>query len=191
MIPSANQVLINDALIEYEVTYDQVKNPKLDLSSGKLVLILPEGFTDHMALIHKHKRWIYSRHTHMKNVLEVSKGIKLNKQRSDTELKVIVHDFIEKIGPELGVSFNKVSFKKMKTKWGSCSCRGNLNFNRYLRCLPGYLIEFVVFHEMAHLLEMKHSPKFWNIIESRYPDRSSYEKELNGYWYLIKESFFE
>ncbi len=188
---STNQILINGELIKYDITYDQVINPVLDMSSGKLVLILPEGFTDQIGLIRKHKRWIYRRHIHMKNVLDFSKGVRLNEQRSDAELKDIVHDCIERIRPELGVSFNKVFFKKMKTKWGSCSCQSNLNFNRYLRCIPEHLIEFVVFHEMAHLIEMKHSTKFWNIIESRYPDRSSYEKELDGYWYLIKEAFFE
>lgn len=76
------------------------------------------------------------------------------------------------------VSVNKIYFRKMKTKWASCSSKKNLTINTLLRYLPKDLIEYVIYHEMAHLVEKRHNERFWKIISHRFPDYKKVEKEL-------------
>jgi predicted metal-dependent hydrolase len=89
---------------------------------------------------------------------------------------------------EMGVSPGRMSIRRQKTRWGSCSSLGNLNFNLRLSALPDHLKEYVVVHELAHLREMRHSPAFWTICARHYPDPKGAESELKRYWVLIERS---
>jgi predicted metal-dependent hydrolase len=75
----------------------------------------------------------------------------------------------------------------MKTKWGSCSSKGNLNFNTFMQCLPDEMVEYIVHHEMVHLIELNHSPKFWSHVKKRYPDYKESETRLAAYWSMIQQ----
>ncbi|MBU3965756.1 MAG: M48 family metallopeptidase [Euryarchaeota archaeon] len=74
----------------------------------------------------------------------------------------------------------------MKSKWGSCSPKKNLTINTLLKYLPEEIIEYVIFHEMAHLIERKHNEKFWKIISNKFQNYEENEKELFEYWFLIR-----
>ena len=65
---------------------------------------------------------------------------------------------------------------------GSCSSRGNLSFNTLLSHLPDGMVEYVVLHELTHLREMNHSPRFWGILESEMPDCTERRRMLWYYW---------
>ncbi len=78
----------------------------------------------------------------------------------------------------LGVTFNKVSIGDMKTRWGSCSSSGTLRFNWRLILAPEAVRRYVAAHEVAHLLEMNHSPRFWQHVERLIPDYSGYRAWL-------------
>lgn len=108
-------------------------------------------------------------------------------KRSDEELKDLILSYVKSISQELDVNVNKVRFQRMKSRWGSCSSKRNLNFNRYLKYLPSQLIEYIVFHEVAHLLEMGHNKKFWSIISTRFPNYKKMEDELLIYWLSVKD----
>ncbi|MBU4607742.1 MAG: M48 family metallopeptidase, partial [Euryarchaeota archaeon] len=79
----------------------------------------------------------------------------------------------------------KIGFRKMKVRWGSCDRDGNLKFNKMMKYLPENLIKYIIFHEMAHLLEFGHNAIFWNIIKSKYPHYSHQEEELSTYYFAI------
>ena len=68
--------------------------------------------------------------------------------------------------------FNRVFIKGQKTRWGSCSKQRNLSFNWRLVMAPLPVIDYVVAHELAHLVEMNHSRKFWALVEQIYPGYS-------------------
>ena len=72
--------------------------------------------------------------------------------------------------PALGVSFGRVRVKDQRTRWGSCSPAGDLNFNWRLTLAPPEVLDYVVIHELAHRLEMNHSRRFWRHVERLCPE---------------------
>ncbi len=76
--------------------------------------------------------------------------------------------------------FNNISIKNQKTRWGSCSRNGNLNFNYKIALLPDKLADYLVVHEIAHLGQFNHSTKFWALVAQTIPDYKNIRKELKG-----------
>lgn len=70
----------------------------------------------------------------------------------------------------MGVSYEKVTVRCQKSRWGSCSARGNLSFNCLLVLAPEAVLEYVVIHELAHRKHMDHSAAFWQTVEKEMPD---------------------
>ena len=86
------------------------------------------------------------------------------------EAKPLLLSMAEALAPKLGVSFGRVTVRAQRTRWGSCSNKGNLNFNALLLLAPAEVQEYVVVHELAHRREMNHSPRFWALVEGVVPD---------------------
>ncbi|EJZ69605.1 MAG: M48 family metallopeptidase [Lachnoanaerobaculum sp.] len=82
---------------------------------------------------------------------------------------------------QMNVHFNMVRIKNVKTIWGSCSSKKNLNFNFKLFFLPEALIDYVFVHELAHLKHMNHSKAFWSEVEKQIPDYKKRREELKRY----------
>ena len=72
--------------------------------------------------------------------------------------------------PLVGVRYGQIFVRSQRTKWGSCSAKGNLNFNCLLLLAPPEVLDYVVVHELCHRLEMNHSPRFWAAVERVLPD---------------------
>jgi predicted metal-dependent hydrolase len=79
-----------------------------------------------------------------------------------------------------GVQVKRISIKDQKTRWGSCSTLGNLNFNYKLIFLPDELINLVVVHEICHLFEFNHSKKFWHLVSRQIPDYKNLTRRLRS-----------
>ena len=76
------------------------------------------------------------------------------------------------------VAYNKINIRNQKTRWGSCSAKKNLNFNYKVLFLPKYLADYIIVHELCHLIEFNHSQKFWNLVKRTMPDYKKMRKEL-------------
>ena len=77
---------------------------------------------------------------------------------------------IQEYSRKLNVRPARVTVRNQKTRWGSCSSQGGLNFNCLLAQAPEYVRRYVVIHELCHLREMNHSPAFWHLVASQMPD---------------------
>ncbi len=75
---------------------------------------------------------------------------------------------------------NRISIKNQKSRWGSCSKKGNLNFNYKIVLLPPELADYVIVHELCHLGEFNHSKKFWKLVSIAMPDYKEIKKKFKG-----------
>ena len=99
----------------------------------------------------------------------------------------VIPDRVRHFAPMVGASYGRITIRNQRSRWGSCSGKGNLNFNCLLMLTPDHVVDYVVVHELCHRLEMNHSPKFWAQVERVLPDYQKsrewlkeHEKELIG-----------
>lgn len=109
--------------------------------------------------------------------------VNILKKRLFHEIEPAAKEYSKK----LGVQFNRIFIKRQKTKWASCSSKGNLSFNLWLICLPRELIRYVVCHEVLHLKERQHNKVFWEFMEREFENYKELEKSLFEYWFFIQE----
>ncbi len=88
-------------------------------------------------------------------------------------------DRVAKLSGPHGLRVSSVGLSDARTRWGSCGCNGRILLNWRLMMLPPPLIDYVAAHELAHLCELNHSPRFWDIVALLYPDHRSARRELN------------
>ena len=100
--------------------------------------------------------------------------------RKDVVKKALkfIPERVEYYAELMGVSYGRITIREQKTRWGSCSCKGNLNFNWKLMLMPPEILDYVVVHELAHRKEMNHSRDFWKIVEQVLPDYQERRKRL-------------
>jgi predicted metal-dependent hydrolase len=79
-------------------------------------------------------------------------------------------------------SYNKISIRNQKTRWGSCSKKGNLSFNCKIALLPENIADYIIVHELCHLQEFNHSPKFWRLVEKTILNHKEIRKKLRYFW---------
>jgi predicted metal-dependent hydrolase len=80
--------------------------------------------------------------------------------------------------PLLGVSPREIKLSAARTQWGSCTTRGTVRLNWQLIKMPLHLIDYVVVHELAHLVEMNHSPAFWAVVRQACPEYAQLRREM-------------
>jgi predicted metal-dependent hydrolase len=173
------------ALGDYEVAYRNIKYPRLEFKTGKLLLILPNKYKDSEKLRQRHGAWIEDKEHRISEALRESKNRKLVTDRSLEEFKLLSESFFHKYLKGFKITA-ELKFRKMRSKWASCSSARNITLNTDLRYLPEELIGYVIFHEVVHLKERKHNDRFWKMISRMFGDYSKKEKELFVYWFLVK-----
>jgi len=110
--------------------------------------------------------------------LQVQRRVQMWLQRQARALFTArLHDYAEK----LGVGFSGLALSSARTRWGSCSADGKIRLNWRLVHFPLPLIDYVIAHEVAHLREMNHGPRFWATVQSIYPDHAAARKALRAH----------
>jgi predicted metal-dependent hydrolase len=181
------RIKINDLDLKYQVFRRNVKYARLEIKNGNLQLIVPSNYSNPEEVVQKNKKWIYRKISRIKHLQEDAKNKKIELNRSDEEFRQLVKSFVINISHDLKIPVNRVSFRKMKSRWGSCSSSGNININTRLKYLPSYLIEYVVHHELTHIIDRKHDKRFWSMVSSKYHNYKKLEEELSIYWFLVKD----
>ena len=123
--------------------------------------------------VSKHTDWIKSKQELVKSSHYLEVFDKKTVEALKKQLRSIIDPLIEYYSIKMGVSPTKISINSAKTRFGSCSSKKSLNFSYRLALYPYEAIEYVCVHELAHIKEMNHSKRFWQIIEDILPDYKS------------------
>ena len=83
------------------------------------------------------------------------------------------------ISTQTGLGFNRLSIRSQKTRWGSCSIRGNISLNDQLLFMPAKTVEYLMIHELCHTRHLNHSKAFWGLVEHHCPDYRNHEQLLS------------
>lgn len=120
------------------------------------------------------------RDIHVENIRVESED--LENKYSPEELNAILEEAKDKLprlvvryAKKMNISYEKVFVKTQKTRWGSCSSKGNINLNCLLMKVPPYVRKYVIVHELAHRKEMNHSEHFWKLVAN---EMSDYQKAV-------------
>ena len=158
----------------------QVKN------DGQVIVRAPRHVTlqEIAAFVRKNSAWLH------KHLEKVRKEKELNaaspvqpltmediQKLADEALRVIPGR-VAHFAPLVGVTYGRITVRNQRTRWGSCSSKGNLNFNCLLMLAPPGILDYVVVHELCHRKEMNHSPKFWAEVAKVMPDYKERQKWL-------------
>ena len=92
--------------------------------------------------------------------------------------RAVVTEKVQYYAPLIGVTYNQIAIRAQHTRWGSCSSKGNLNFNCLLALVPMEVLDYVVVHELCHRKELNHSDRFWNEVAKILPDYKCRKKWL-------------
>lgn len=157
---------------EYTLIRARRKTLGLQIKDGKVIvrapMRLPKATID--AFVAKHETWI------VKNLAKERAGQslpKLTEQELGTlakQAKEVIPARVAYYAALLGVEYGRITIRTQKTRWGSCSAKGNLNFNCLLMLAPPEVLDSVVVHELCHRKHMNHSKAFYDEIARIMPD---------------------
>ena len=157
---------------------------------GSVVVTSPFGIQQSLIekFISDKKQWILSKILFFKSV--DSKAIRTFSHTDYLEHKnrayELAHERVRFYNEMYGFSFNKIFIKNQKTRWGSCSCKQNLNLNYKIVFLPQKHQDYIIVHELCHLREFNHSKKFWALVEKALPNYLDIKKELRNHELFYK-----
>ena len=181
--------------MEYEVIRSDRKTVGIQVDEdGKVIIRAPSAMSDREIenVVRENGDWIVRHQEMMKERWE---SVSVIPHLNADEIKELAGRALEYIpgrvryfAPIVGVDYGRITIRNQRTRWGSCSAKGNLNFNCLLMMMPPEIIDYVVVHELAHRREMNHSKAFWDIVESVLPDYKERRRWLreNGNRYMRK-----
>jgi len=88
---------------------------------------------------------------------------------------------LDELSKAVNIPYNRLFIKNIKSRWGSCSGRNNINLNIHLMRLPEHLIDYVILHELAHVVEKNHGRQFWHVLDKITGNAKLFDKELKNY----------
>ncbi|PID70224.1 hypothetical protein CSB37_02450 [bacterium DOLZORAL124_38_8] len=131
-------------------------------------------------MIEKIYKKIFGRSIRRVKQRRVTKKIDSNYLQQKETARSIIVPRVEFWAQKMGVTYNRVAIRNQKTRWGSCSAKGNLNFNYRIAFLPTKMMDYVIVHELCHLKEMNHSSRFWALVAGVLPDYKRIHNEMKA-----------
>ena len=173
------------AIMEYRIIKSNRKTLALEVQrDGRLIIRAPFFATDEQIrrFVALHREW-------------VDKQISLAKARNEAaeslppltaeDLRAladrasrVIPERVRYFAPLIGVNYGRITIRNQRTKWGSCSANGNLNFNCLLMLAPPEVVDSIVVHELCHLKEMNHSARFYQEVLRVFPDYKKWNRWL-------------
>ncbi len=172
--------------MEYRLIYSKRRTIGIEVKGGEVIVRAPRYASKKQIdnFVYQNEGWIRS------HLLKQASEDKKDKEEgiiplTDDEIKQLVKEaksFIPKrvayYAPLIGVSYGCIAIRKQRSRWGSCSSKGNLNFNALLMLTPPEVIDSVVVHELCHRRHMDHSKAFYEEVVKAFPDYKKWDKWL-------------
>jgi len=111
--------------------------------------------------------------------------LRLTEEQGRREARARISLIAQSEAAALGVAYSRLTVRDQVTRWGSCSSKGALSFNWRLVLAPHDVLEYVVVHEVCHLVELNHGPRFWKLVERRRPDYRASKRWLDDHGWEI------
>lgn len=171
-----------------EISYQIIRSDRTTLSiqitlEGEVLVRSPKNLSDRQIreYVSSKSDWIAKKLAKVQAVPKVPKltGTQLH-ALADQALQVIPQR-VAYFAPKVGVTYGGITIRNQRSRWGSCSSLGNLNFNCLLMLSPPQVQDYVVVHELCHRLEMNHSRQFWAQVERVMPDYRIWQKWLKDH----------
>lgn len=169
-----------------DISYQWIRSRRKTIAiqidrNGQVILRTPYGITKRQAekFLDEKKDWILKNIRQVENRKTDQIMISEEQRREGIErAKRIFSERTAYFALRMGVDYGWITIREQKTRWGSCSSKGNLNFNWKLVLLAPELLDYVVVHELAHRREMNHSKNFWRIVEAELTDYRERRRRL-------------
>ena len=170
--------------MEFEIIRSERKTVSAQIKEGKLIIRAPRRATNEEInrFVQQHKQWI---ETHLAKAQTRQAEKAALPKLTQEEIRTLANKAVEVIpqrvahyAPLVGVTYGRITIRNQRSKWGSCSSKGNLNFNCLLMLAPPDVLDSVVVHELCHRKEMNHSERFYAEVLRVFPDYYKWDKWL-------------
>jgi predicted metal-dependent hydrolase len=132
-----------------------------------------------------HRSWLEQQ---LAKVVEPRLGLerlRLTEEQGRIEARARISLLAQSEAAALGVTYSRLTMRNQRSRWGSCSSTGALSFNWRLVLAPHDVLDYVVVHEVCHLVELNHGPAFWRLVEKRRPDYAESKQWLDDHGWEI------
>ena len=166
--------------MKYQLIRSGRKTLAVEISTSGLVVRAPYRATQRQIdeFLAQHREWIEKRLTKLEALPPVTR-------LTDEEIRALADEALRVIpgrvahfAPLVGVTYGRITIRNQRSKWGSCSAKGNLNFNCLLMLAPPEVLDGVVVHELCHRKHPNHSPAFYAEVLRVYPDYKKWDRWL-------------
>ena len=153
--------------MQYRVIRSERRTVGLQVKNGELILRVPTSCTEGeiKSILQRNEAWIQKQlqkaETRAERLAGVSVLTEAQRRALARRARPIIEERVRYFAARMGVSYGRISIRSQRSRWGSCSAAGNLNFNCLLVLAPPEVLDSVVVHELCHRREMNHSPGFY------------------------------
>lgn len=162
--------------LEYTLLRSNRRTVGMEINGGKLIVRAPYSMSREAVkrFVAEHEPWIRK---HLALEAEQRKGAAQVQKLTGEEIAAladralaVIPERVRHYAPIVGVTYGGITIRNQRTKWGSCSAKGNLNFNCLLMLAPPEVVDAIVVHELCHRKEMNHSQRFYEEVRRVFPD---------------------
>ena len=177
--------------MEYEVIRSRRKTLSAQIRQNKLVVRAPLRTTDAeiRQFLEKHRRWLEKHLAEAKALEDAKAGMRRLTEAEIAELtrraRQVIPQRAAYYAPLIGVDYGRITIRCQKTRWGSCSAKGNLNFNCLLMLAPPGVVDSIVVHELCHRKVMNHSGRFYAEVLRVFPEYEQHHRWLKEHGEMI------
>ncbi len=170
--------------VTYQITRSQRKTIAIQITPNGEVLVrapkrMPEAAI--REFVASKLPWIEKHLERQRAIPQLPMLTEAERKALAEEAKAVIAQRVAHFAPLVGVAVGRITIRSQRSRWGSCSGKGNLNFNCLLMLSPPEVLDYVVVHELCHRKEMNHSPQFWAEVERVMPDYRIHKQWLKDH----------